>query len=59
MDPHVKKFIETYLINTQIVFQNIIAEKYYNKGGHMTRQFFRAFGKSAIIRDIFILSLNV
>ena len=27
------KLIEVYLINTQIVFKNIIAEKYYKKGG--------------------------
>ena len=28
IDHHVKKFIETYLSNKQIIFQNIIAEKY-------------------------------
>ena len=27
------KLIEVYLINSQIVFKNIIAEKYYKKGG--------------------------
>ena len=27
------KLIETYLIDKQVVFKNIIAEKYYKKGG--------------------------
>ena len=31
------KLIKAYLINNQIVFQNIIAEKYYKKGGSELR----------------------
>ena len=31
------KLIEAYLINTQIVFKNIITEKYYKKGGSELR----------------------
>ena len=33
----VLKLIEAYLINKQIVFQNIIVEKYYKKGGSELR----------------------